>query len=145
VTNDKFHWAKTMPSQVLFICDNELEGLLIELILTTERGDTVRWVLYHDDVLADAEKDPPDLIILEFTIRHVDVLGLCQLLRAGPVLKDIPILLWGVSVPERVHQSVKPVGIQGYLPLVCGPQDLLAARDAVLRGDTYYPLDKEAQ
>ena len=133
-----------MSNKVLFICDNGTEGMLIERILTGERHDIVRWVCYHDGVLGDAEQDVPDLIIVEFTICHVDVLHLCQLLRARPALKHIPILLWRVSVPQRVHKSVERIGIQGYLPFVCEPQELVAARDAVLDGDSYYPLDKKA-
>jgi len=48
-----------------------------------------------------------------------------------------------VAIPERYVETLAPLGrleeTVGFVRQPYGPQELLAARDAALRGDTYYP------
>jgi DNA-binding NarL/FixJ family response regulator len=41
--------------------------------------------------------------------------------------------------PKRVYSEAQRVGAAGYLYQPYGPQEVIAARDALLRGDVYYP------
>jgi DNA-binding response OmpR family regulator len=128
-----------MGCKVLFVGDDPDEGRLIELILTRNRGDGVEWMSDARQALVRAEQEHPDLIIIEFTLPEVDAFDICQQFRGGSTLRDIPILLWRVTVPRYVHARAHELGLAGYLPFPCGPEKLLAARDAAIGGGTFYP------
>ena len=60
-------------------------------------------------------------------------------LREVPVLRNVPVLFQAAIASERVYPEAQRIGAAGYVREPYGPQELLAARDAALRGDTYYP------
>ncbi len=110
-------------------------GNLLELILG-RRGDQVRIALDEHIGLVLAEQDPPDLILLDSEFLHDEVY---QQFKRLPALQNVPILLINPRPPYAVCQQAQRLGAAGYLCKPFEVKDLLAARDAVLRGDTYYP------
>jgi len=54
-------------------------------------------------------------------------------------LANIPVLFQAAMASSHAYPLVKQAGAQEYLCLPCHPQDLLAARDAALKGEMYYP------
>ena len=61
-------------------------------------------------------------------------------LRATPALSRVPILFLDASLETVVRARAKALGAEGVVHVPFGPQELLAARDAALRGETFYPL-----
>jgi len=59
-------------------------------------------------------------------------------LRATPALNRVPILFLDSTLEATVHPKAKELGAEGVVHIPFGPQELLAARDAALRGETYY-------
>ena len=134
--------AETQGCKVLVISDEPEMVELMKLVLARSRGDDVRGALGRDKDLSFAQQDPPDLIIIK--LMRPELGGgydICRRLREMQELKDVPVLFqvptsYKIIYPEYVEQEF---GVVGYLEYSFGPQDLLDARDAVLRGETYYP------
>ncbi len=125
--------------KVLFICDDLDKGALIEHFLR-ERNDEVRYVAYSREVLIEADQNPPDIIIIDYNITDTDSFEVYQQLRERPALQNVPVLFEGADViRQAAYSRVQSLGAEGCLMMPWGPEELLAARDAVLKGDTYYP------
>ena len=127
--------------KVLIIDKEAAMGDLLEYILR-RRGDQVRTAPDEHKGLVLAEQDPPDLILLDSEFLHDEVY---QQFKRLPALQNVPILFLNPRPPYAVYQQARRLGAAGYLCKPFQVQDLLAARDAVLRGKTYYPpLPEEA-
>jgi CheY-like chemotaxis protein len=127
---------------ILYVSNDSEELELLELILGDGRNDRV--VMCAPDlggIQSATEKENPDLVLLNFApgIAGFDGFELYRQLRAVPSLQEIPVLFWRVPNPKAVYPKAQRIGVSGCVHLVFQPKDLLAARDATLRGDTYYP------
>ncbi len=129
----------TTPCTVLVIDDvREMEELL-ELLLTHERHDRVIYAHSGREGLAIAAHERPQLIILDLMMPDMHGFEVCRRLKATPDLAQVPVLLLTVVPPEVVYSEAQSLGVAGYL---CKPfelPELLAARDTVLKGESYYP------
>lgn len=112
---------------------------LLKLILTRFRHDDVRIALSGEEGLVAAERDPPDLIIIRIMMSDLDGYEVCRRLMGSAALRNIPVLLQAAMDPGRVYPEAKRVGAAGYLLQPYHYQDAIAARDMLLKGETYYP------
>jgi DNA-binding response OmpR family regulator len=125
--------------RVLVIDDKPGIGDLIQTILGRGRNDEVRYANGGRRGLTAAKQDPPDLIILNTTLPDSSGLRVYRQLRAMPILEQTPVLFQTAWDPARSHPEAQRLGAAGCLTLPIGPHELLAARDAALEGETYYP------
>jgi CheY-like chemotaxis protein len=124
----------------VLLVDDEPELLeLIQFILRHRRDDSVRYVNSGQRGLMVAEQDPPDLIILDIMMPDIDGFEVCRQLKGMPALWNVPVLFQTARTAADVIPEAKRLGAAGCINEPYGPQELLAARDAVLRGETYYP------
>jgi DNA-binding response OmpR family regulator len=135
----------TESHKVLVIDDDVDCGDLITLILS-RAGDDVQTTTSALQALAIAEQYQPDLVILDLSLPDaIDFqdyeYGICHRFKTSPSLQNIPVLLMEATSPELVYPDAKSFGASGYLVKPFGPLELLAAREALLRGEMYYPLD----
>ncbi len=131
--------SETTGRRVLVI-DDEPELIdLIRLMLTRSRNDQVIAACGGQEGLVKAEQDPPDLIILDIMMPEPDGWQVYARLKAIPTLANTPVLFQAAMASSHAYPLVKQAGAQGYLCLPYMLQDLLAARDAALNGETYYP------
>lgn len=128
--------------RVLVIDDvPEIQEILTRL-LGYERGDEVIYARGGLEGLELAAQNPPQLIILDLMMPDLHGYQVFERLKAMPGLGNIPVLLLTVLPPQLVYPEAQRLGISGY---VCKPfefQELLLARDMVLRGETYFPKPK---
>ena len=125
--------------KVLVIDDMREMEEMMGLLLSHERDDRVTFAHGGLEGVALAEQQPPELIILDLMMPDLPGYQVFQRLRSMPALQNVPVLLLTVVPPQMVYEEAKRLGIAGY---VCKPFEfptLLAARDALLRGETYYP------
>ncbi len=111
----------------------------MQYILVRERNDQVKHAFSGQAGLTAAEQDPPDLIVLDLTLPDHDGFEVYRRLRGNPSLQSIPVLLVESFSPERIYPTAQRLGVAGYLYEPYRIETLLAARDAVLKGDVYYP------
>ena len=130
---------ETKGYKVLVIGSEPEMGMLIEFILARGRNDEVKFALGGREGLVVAEQEPPDLIILDLMMPDLNGWEVYRLLRMVPALQNVPLLFQSPRSPEMVCPEAERLGAVGFVRQPYGPQALLAARDAALRGGTYYP------
>jgi len=101
--------------------------------------DELRFAVGGLEGLAVAEQDPPDLIIYGLFTLDLDGYEFCRRLQWLPALQNVPVLLVGWISPRIVHPKAQRAGAAGYLYSAVHGQGLVEARNALLRGETYYP------
>jgi DNA-binding response OmpR family regulator len=119
----------------------EMEEMM-SLLLGHERDDCVVYAHGGLEGLELAAHHPPQLIILDLMMPDISGYEVVKRLRASPALQNVPVILLTVMPPEMVYAEAQRLGIAGY---VCKPfefDELLLARDTVLKGETYYPREK---
>ncbi len=130
---------ETTGCRVLVIDDmREMEEMMC-LLLAHKRNDQVTFARNGRQGLALAEQAPPQLVILDLMMPDLHGYEVFRRLKAMPALQNVPVILLTVLPSPMVYPEAQRLGIAGY---ICKPfdfEDLLAARDAVLRGETYYP------
>lgn len=130
---------KTQGCRVLVIDDmGEMEDMMC-LLLAYERNDQVTFARGGEQGLALAERELPQLVILDLMMPDLHGYEVFRRFKAMPTMQNVPVIILTVLPSQMVYPEAKRLGIAGY---VCKPfefEDLLAARDAVLRGETYYP------
>ncbi len=129
----------TRGCKVLVIDDVREMKELMGLLLAHERGDHVIYAHDGREGLAAAEKESPQLIILDLMMPDLNGYEVCRRLKAMPDLQNIPVLLLTVVPPQVVYPEAQQLGVAGYIRKPFELHELLMARDAVLRGETYYP------
>jgi CheY-like chemotaxis protein len=131
--------SETTGRRVLVIDDDPEWIDLIKLMLTRSRNDQVIAACGGQEGLVKAEQDPPDLIILDLMMPGLTGYEVYERLRAIPGLQHIPVLFQSAKPRWIVYPEAQRLGAAGYLREPYRPQDLFAARDAALKGETYYP------
>ena len=71
-----------------------------------------------------AEKERPDLILLDLGLPVIDGYEVCCRIKSDKRLKDIPVLIMTAST-DRIKEKVKEIGADGYVLKPFEPQDLL--------------------
>jgi len=110
----------------------DMQGRLVCLVLETYRQDRTMLVIGSRNGLATCEAERPDLVFAYMLIKNPGVLGFCQRV-------DVPVIAWGALDPRQVYPELQAAGAAGYLVQPTSAEEILAARDAVLCGETYYP------
>jgi DNA-binding NarL/FixJ family response regulator len=83
----------------------------------------------------------PDLIILDITMPVLGGFEAAKILRR--TLPEVPILMLSMHESEQVVEQVKKIGVQGYVIKTQAAETLLAAVDALLRNQNFFPSDSE--
>ena len=125
--------------KVLIIDDEPEAANLVKFILTRECSDEVYIGASASEGPNIARQERPDLIIVRIMMYEMNGYEVCRRLKAVPQLQGLPVLLQAAMDPKRVYPEAQRVGAAGYLRQPFHPQELIAARDAVLRGGVYYP------
>jgi CheY-like chemotaxis protein len=122
----------------VLIIGEYMEPELMKRILS-RCNDTVKFASTPLQGLTMAKQDPPDLIITYLLMPELSGYEVCQRLKIMPLFQNIPVLIIGGRPGKDVYPEAQRVGSAGYLCAHFGVQDLPAARDATLNGETYYP------
>jgi DNA-binding response OmpR family regulator len=121
-----------MPTRILIVEDDpDIAELMARYLdkagFITERAASGR------DALHAVGARPPELIVLDLMLPHVDGLEVCRLLRANEKTAAIPIIM----VTARADESERIVGLElgadDYLAKPFSPNELVARVRAVLR------------
>ena len=84
-------------------------------------------------VMADAEKHPPALFLLDIMIPGGDGLELCRRIRQNPALGTIPVIFVTAKTSETDRILGLELGADDYITKPFSPRELVARVKAVLR------------
>jgi two-component system, OmpR family, alkaline phosphatase synthesis response regulator PhoP len=106
----------------------ELVGRYLE-----RAGYTTDRIASGRDALHAVVGRPPDLIVLDLMLPHVDGREICRMLRATPTTSDIPIIMLTARAEESERISGLELGADDYLAKPFSPNELVARVRALLR------------
>ena len=82
--------------------------------------------------LEKAQKENPSLIILDVMLPKMNGYKICQLLKADPKYKTIPIILSSGRTPQEVRKVSKEVGADGFVSKPFEAEELLSKMKELL-------------
>jgi DNA-binding NarL/FixJ family response regulator len=89
------------------------------------------------DAIDKAHELKPDLIILDITMPVLNGIDAARIIRQ--TLPKLPILLLSMHDGKHIIEDARRIGIQGYVSKSEASATLLAAVDALLRNQTFFP------
>ncbi len=114
---------------VLIVEDEEAIASLVRAYLERD-GYRVTWVGSGAEALAELEREPPQLIVLDIGLPDTDGFDLCRRLRAT---SSVPIIMLTARDEEADRVAGLEVGADDYITKPFSPRELAARVKAVLR------------
>ena len=120
-------------SQTVFVLEDDVDiSRLVQYHLETS-GFAVRPYLSQGTLVADAEREPPALFLLDIMVPGGDGLDLCRRLRQNPALSVIPIIFLTARAAENDRVRGLDLGADDYITKPFATRELVARVKAVLR------------
>jgi DNA-binding response OmpR family regulator len=121
-----------MSARVLVVEDDPDIAELVVRYLDKAGYSTMR-VSSGRDALDSVRTKPPDLMVLDLMLPHVDGLEVCRLLRANEKTAGIPIIMLTARAEESERIVGLEIGADDYLAKPFSPNELVARIKALLR------------
>ena len=121
-----------MPTRILIVEDDPDIAELVARYLD-KAGYTTERVSSGRDGLDAVRAKPPDLIVLDVMLPHIDGLEVCRLLRANDKTSAIPIIMLTARAEESERIVGLEIGADDYLAKPFSPNELVARVRALLR------------
>ena len=130
--------GQSVNHRILIVDSENIVGKMLAFIFEQMRSDSTQIALSRDEGWASIRAKPPDAVFVYLWADGVNASEFCQRLKSELEPK-IPVIVWGMLEPKEVYHELRQAGATGYLHLPCGPEGILAARDAALSGEVYFP------
>jgi DNA-binding response OmpR family regulator len=128
-----------MAGTILLVEDEPSVGELVRGYLQRD-GYRVLWVRSGEEALAELERHPVKLVILDIGLPGMDGFDVCRSIR---VRSDVPILMLTARDEEPDRIVGLEVGADDYLTKPFSPRELVARMKAILRRTE--PQDRREQ
>ena len=110
---------------IVLVEDDEDIARLICFHLT-KAGFTVRWRRRAENVVAEAEKHPPALFLLDLMLTGIDGFQLCRILKKHALLRTRPIIVLTAKTGRADRELAFQSGADDYLTKPFSPSNLVA-------------------
>jgi putative two-component system response regulator len=127
------------------VTEQDKKPVVLAVDDTPENLDVVKGLLSEQYVvkaaingmmaLKIAEKQPPDLILLDIRMPKMDGYEVCRKLKANEATADIPVIFLTGESDAASEASALEVGAMGYITKPIDPDALLAKINACLSPD----------
>lgn len=114
-----------MPKRILVVDDEQVVVKMVEMRLKAN-GYEVLSAYDGQQALETAQKEKPDLIILDVMMPKMDGYKVCGLLKKDARFAKIPIIMFSAKVQQKDQDLGAEVGADGYITKPFDPQVLLA-------------------
>ena len=120
-------------NQTIFVLEDEPDiSRLIQYQLESA-GYVVRPYVAINQILSDAERQPPALFLLDIMVPGGDGLDLCRMLRLNPTLSVVPIVFLTARAAENDRVLGLEMGADDYITKPFSTRELVARVKAVMR------------
>ncbi len=130
---------------LVLIVDDDLDVAKTIEINLTQGGFGVITAHNGYDALQMAQRDQPDLVLLDIAMPEMDGIEVCRRLRASPATASIPILFLTVSKDIKTKIDGFNAGADDYLVKPFDLQELNLRVKALLRRGAAKPAETPAQ
>ena len=120
-------------SQTIFVLEDETDILRLVQYHLEAAGFAVKPYQTQGTIVADAERQPPALFLLDIMVPGGDGLDLCRRLRQNPSLSIVPIIFLTARAQENDRVLGLELGADDYITKPFGTRELVARVKAVLR------------
>lgn len=121
-----------MGSRILVVED---EVDLAELVAFNLRGEGHQVAVVHDGAtaLAEIQRNPPDLVVLDVMLPDISGIEVCRRLRRKPETIRLPVIMLTARSDEVDRVVGFEVGADDYLAKPFSPRELVLRVEAILR------------
>jgi two-component system alkaline phosphatase synthesis response regulator PhoP len=123
-----------MAKERILAVDDEEDILELVRFNLDREGYQVICSLSGNDALKKAQKELPDLIVLDLMLPDIDGLEVTRIMKNDPSTKDIPIVMLTAKGEEADIVTGLELGADDYMTKPFSPRILVARVKAVLRG-----------
>ncbi len=120
-------------SGTIFVLEDEADISRLVQYHLEGAGYTVKAYAAMGGIVADAERQPPVLFLLDIMVPGGDGLDLCRRLRANPALSVVPIIFLTARAAENDRVYGLEMGADDYITKPFATRELVARVKAVLR------------
>jgi DNA-binding response OmpR family regulator len=121
--------GRRMHSTVLIVEDDHNIGCLVRTYLERD-GYGVVWVRSGEEALAELERHPLSLVVLDVGLPGIDGFEVCRRVRAR---SEVPVIMLTARDEEVDRVLGLELGADDYVPKPFSPRELVARVKAVLR------------
>jgi two-component system phosphate regulon response regulator PhoB len=113
----------------------EDEADLAELVAFNLRGEGHQAAVVHDGAtaLAEIQRNPPDLVVLDVMLPDISGIEVCRRLRRKPETIRLPVIMLTARSDEVDRVVGFEVGADDYLAKPFSPRELVLRVEAILR------------
>ena len=108
------HIKSLKDKKIIVVEDDKLLGGLLSKILINE-GCNVRYIESGPPVLASAEAEKPDLILLDLLLPGISGFGVLDSLKKNVMTKDVPVIIISCLGEESDIEKGFSLGAASYL------------------------------
>ena len=119
--------------ETVFVLEDEADISRLVQYHLEAAGFTVRPYMTVGQIVADAERQPPAVFLLDIMVPGGDGLDLCRRLRKNPALSTVPIIFLTARAGENDRVMGLELGADDYITKPFGTRELVARVKAVLR------------
>lgn len=127
--------SATLPADVLFVDDDPDMRALVALTLAELAGVRVRTCTSGAEALAEAARDPPDLLLLDVMMPGMDGIEVRRHLLADPRTARIPVILLTARVGPADLDLYAGLGVLGVIAKPFDPLELPETIGRMWNGD----------
>lgn len=120
-----------MPKNVLVV-DDEPNIILSLKFLMTQEGFEVRTASSGEESLKALAEQVPDLILLDVMMPKPDGYEVCQIIRATPEWKEIPVIMLTAKGRDIEKEKGLALGADDYITKPFATRELIAKVQAIL-------------
>ncbi len=120
-------------TQTVFVLEDDADISRLVQYHLESAGYAVKPYLAIGSIIADAERTPPTLFLLDIMVPGGDGLDLCRRLRQKPNLAGIPIVFLTARATENDLVQGLDLGADDYITKPFSTRELIARVKAVLR------------
>ncbi|MGH2807674.1 MAG: response regulator transcription factor [Actinomycetota bacterium] len=121
-----------MSEKRILICDDDPAILRVLQVNLEVEGYTTLLAHHGEEALEVAEKEKPDLIILDIMMPRLDGYQTCERLKADESLKDIPVVFLSAKAQQSDIEKGKTYGVADYLTKPFDPDVLVETIERLL-------------
>lgn len=123
-----------MTAYRVLVAEDEADIRFMTCFTLRFGGFDVSEAVDGQEALELAQREPPDLILLDAKMPRLDGYETCRQLKRLPATRDIPVVMLSALGQEREIERGKSAGAVDYLLKPYQPQDLIARLKAILAG-----------